>query len=167
MTSVAAVDQIDVPTKILACLGFGIDTYHGVCHAHVLNTIAEQTKKGGFLGAFTLMKTMPEVKQLYQAARYVFNRMAEDDPSIVLSSILSALDGEFGDFHATERTSESELFINPLMCLYWFFDLHSLANSVVYMDDLRNAKDAIEATRAIKSFSRKGGTVRRWRQIPL
>ncbi len=128
MTSLAAVDQLDVPTKILACLGFGIDSYHGVCHAHVLSNIADQTKKSGFLGAISLLKTMPEVKQFLYAYRFVFNRMQES-PSIVVSSIISALDGEFGDYHATTRTADSELFINPLMCLYWFFDLHSLADS--------------------------------------
>lgn len=167
MTSVAAVDQLNVPTKLLACLGFGIDSHHGVCHAHVLDTIAEQTKKGGFLGAFSLLKTMPEVKHLYSASRYVFNRMRDDDPSIVISSILSALDGEFGNFHSTDRTAGSELFINPLMCLYWFFDLHSVATSIVYMEDLRMAKDPIEAGRAIKSFARKGGRPRAWKQIPF
>lgn len=167
MTSIAAVDQIDVPTKILACLGFGIDTYHGVCHAHVLSTIAEQTKKGGFLGAFTLLKSMPEVKSLYLAAKHVVSRMPDDDPSIVVSSILSALDGEFGDYHASERTSGSELFINPLMCLYWFFELHSIASSIIYMDELRKATNSNESARAIKLVQVKEGTRRGWKPIPL
>ncbi len=166
MTSIAAVDQLEVETKILACLGFGIDAHHGVCHAHVLSTIAEQTKKGGFLGAVTLLKAMPEVRSFISASHYVFSRMRDSDPSIVISSILSALDGEFGNYHATDRTEGSELFINPLMCLYWFFDLHSIADSVVYMNELRSAENGLEAARAIKSFSRKGAT-RPWRQIPF
>lgn len=167
MTSIAAVTQLQVKTKILACLGFGIDAHHGVCHAHVLSTIAEQTKKGGFLGALSLMKSMPEVKQFSNAMRFVFNRMKDDDPSIVISSILSALDGEFGDYHTTDRTVGSELFINPLMTLYWFFELNTLASSILYMDELKAANDAIEAVRAIKSYARKNVTLRAWRKIPL
>ncbi len=168
MTSIAAVDQVEVPTKVLCCLGFGIDTYHGVCHAHVLSTIAEQTKKNGFLGAFTLLKSMPEVAEFCSASQYVFSRMTRGNPSIVVSSILSALDGEFGDHHFSDRTAGSELFINPLMCFYWFFDLNSIANSIVYMDELRSAKDSLEAEKAIMSFSKKdGGVRRRWKSIPL
>jgi hypothetical protein len=34
IASIAAVDQLDVATKLLVCLGFGVDTFHGVCHAH-------------------------------------------------------------------------------------------------------------------------------------
>lgn len=166
MTSIAAVDQVDVAAKFLACLGFGIDSHHGVCHAHVLNTIAEQTKKEGFLGAISLLKSMPEVKQFINASKFVFARMDKDNPSIVVSSILSSLDGEFGDFHATERTAGSELFINPLMSFYWFFDLHLLASSIVYIDQLRHANDVFESARAIKSHPRQG-SVRPWKQIPI
>jgi hypothetical protein len=36
MTSIAAVDLLDVPKKFLVSLGFGIDRHHGVCHADVL-----------------------------------------------------------------------------------------------------------------------------------
>lgn len=167
MTSVAAVALLDVKTKILACLGFGIDAHHGVCHAHVLGTIAEQTKKKGFLGALSLMKSMPEVKQFSNAMRFVFNRMKDDDPSIVISSILSALDGEFGNFHATDRTVGSELFINPLMTLFWFFELNTLASSIVYMNELKAANDAIESVRAIQSYSRTNRPQRPWKQIPI
>ncbi len=86
--------------------------------------------------------------------------------SIVISSILSALDGEFGDYHATSRTQGSELLINPLMCVYWFFELGSIANSIVYMDELKKAKDAFESARAIKSFTSKDAA-RKWQQIPF
>lgn len=166
MTSLAAVDQLNVPTKILACLGFGIDSHHGVCHAHVLSNIAEQTREGGFLGAISLLKSMPEVKQFLLASKFVFGKMQESDPSIVVSSIISALDGEFGDYHATTRTAGSELFINPLMCLYWFFDLRTLANSILYMDQLRKATNLFESAQAIRSYAPKDGSRRSWREIP-
>lgn len=166
MTSIAAVDQLDLPTKILGCIGFGIDTFHGVCHAHVLDSIAEQAKKEGFLGAMSLLKSMPEVKQFASAASYVFRSMPEAT-SIVVSSILSALDGQFGDYHVTDRTHGSELFINPLMSFYWFFDLRSVADSIVYMNEVRAAEEYIEVLRAIKCHPRKDGVIRRWKSIPL
>ena len=41
MTSIAAVDALDaalVPRKMLVCLGFGIDAFHGVCHEAIRET---------------------------------------------------------------------------------------------------------------------------------
>lgn len=34
--SLAAVAALDVPTRVVTCVGFGIDAYHGVCHANWL-----------------------------------------------------------------------------------------------------------------------------------
>ncbi|HEY9297847.1 MAG TPA: DUF1152 domain-containing protein, partial [Phormidium sp.] len=50
VTSIAAVNELAIKTKLLVCLGFGIDRYHGVCHAHVLEGVAELIASGGFLG---------------------------------------------------------------------------------------------------------------------
>lgn len=50
MTSLAAVAVIDAPTRLVACIGFGIDAFHGVCHAHWLENVAALTADGAFLG---------------------------------------------------------------------------------------------------------------------
>ncbi len=34
IASIAAVHQLALDAKLLVCLGFGVDTFHGVCHAH-------------------------------------------------------------------------------------------------------------------------------------
>lgn len=166
MTTIAAVDQLSVETKILACLGFGIDAHHGVCHAHVLSMIAEQTRSGGFLGSISLLKTMEEVSLFIKASNAVARSMPEVS-SIVVSSILSALDGQFGDYHATARTEGSELFINPLMCIYWFFEISSLSKSIIYMDALRRAEDLVESRTIIGTRQCPESAVRRWKNIPI
>ena len=51
IASIAAAQSLPVATKILACLGFGVDAFHGVCHAQFLEAVAAITKGGGFLGA--------------------------------------------------------------------------------------------------------------------
>src|ERR1700722_12408298 len=43
IASIAAVDELDVKNKFLVCLGFGVDSFHGVCHAHALEAVAELT----------------------------------------------------------------------------------------------------------------------------
>src|SRR5262249_47889105 len=67
IASIAAVDELDVARKYLVCLGFGVDAFHGVCHAHALEAVAELTRAGAFLRALSLTREMPEV-QRYEAA---------------------------------------------------------------------------------------------------
>ena len=52
--------------------------------------------------------------------------------SIVNSSIVSAIDGQYGDHHTTSRTHGSELWINPLMGLYWTYHLPDVARCLQY-----------------------------------
>ena len=40
VASLAAVHALDLQYKLLVCLGFGIDTYHGVSHAQFLEAVA-------------------------------------------------------------------------------------------------------------------------------
>jgi hypothetical protein len=166
ISSIAAVDQLEVPTKLLVCLGFGIDTFHGVCHAHFLEAVAELTREGAFLGAWSLTADMPEVQRYREAALAVFDAMPQD-PSIVSTSILAAIEGQFGDYHATERTRGSELFINPLMTLYWCFRLAPVARRVMYLDAIRETRDYWEVCQVIQRFQASRPAVRGWRTLPM
>ncbi|NLJ46940.1 MAG: hypothetical protein GX430_10305, partial [Treponema sp.] len=91
IASVAAVSALDLPVKVLACIGFGIDWYHGLSHARVLEATAELAAAGGFLGVFSLLSGMPEAELFRQACAWVFDRMPGDE-SAVASSVISALD---------------------------------------------------------------------------
>lgn len=140
LSSITAVSLVNVPEKMLVCLGFGVDHYHGVSNDLTFSAIAEMTKIGAFLGSFSLLEQMPEVQAYRAAAQYVFNAMSEDDVSIVSSSILSALAGDYGDHHATKRTKNSRLWINPLMAIYWFFDLEGLAKRNLLVEELHDTQ---------------------------
>ena len=61
VVSLAAAFSLEIPTSIVACLGFGVDAYHGVCHANWLENVAELTAQSAFLGAAALLKNMLEV----------------------------------------------------------------------------------------------------------
>jgi hypothetical protein len=90
--------------------------------------------------------------------------------SIVCNSIASALRGEFGDYHATSRTSASELFINPLMALYWTFEAHRVASNVAsnmaYATELAGT-ERIEDARLVIERRREALQLRPRRQLPL
>jgi hypothetical protein len=170
MTSIAAVNSLDdkqVPRKLLVCLGFGIDAFHGVCHAHVLEAVADLVRTGGYLGAFSLVEQMPEVQRFREATEYVLARTAAR-PSIVLTSILSALEGRYGDYHRTDRTWGSELFINPLMAFYWCFRLDAVARRVLYLDGMRDLTSYVEVQTYIDQFHlHQQGRRRRRRELPM
>lgn len=165
MASIAAAHLIPLQRKFLACLGFGIDHFHGVCHAQFLENVASLSKTEDFLGTFSLLAHMPEGQAFSSAVAYLNEKMATY-PSIVANSINSALQGEYGDVHATNRTKGSELWINPLMCLYWSFKLDAVAERLMYLDLLLPTQNHMQVKEAIGQFLQIVGR-RKWVDIPL
>ncbi|MFF4544902.1 DUF1152 domain-containing protein [Streptomyces sp. NPDC001435] len=136
MASLAAVDGLDeVPHRLVACLGFGVDAYHGVNHSLVLENLAALDREGAYLGAFSLPRESRE-GALYLDAVAHAQQATASHPSIVQGSVAAAVRGDFGDVRFTERTRNSELFVNPLMALYFCVDLPGLARRNLYLDRL-------------------------------
>ena len=165
IASITAVYQLSIPRKMLACLGFSVDRFHGVSNDLSLAAIAELTQQKGFLGNFSLLEQMPSVRKYRAASEYVFQQMP-NDISIVSSSILSALAGFYGDHHATPRTSGSRLWINPLMTNYWCFKLSHIAERILYLDLIKNTDDYMDLRGLIKGFWRDQAPHQRRHQIP-
>jgi hypothetical protein len=149
--SLAAVAALEVPTRIVTCLGFGVDSFHGICHAHWLENVAALTEADGFLGAAALRKEMPEV-QSYIDAVSAADSATIGRPSIVNGSIVSALEGRFGDYHRTSRTQSSKLFISPLMSILWSFDLAAVARHNLYLDRLEHTRSIWDVLTTIERF---------------
>lgn len=165
MASLAALHGIDGPVKFAASLGFGIDTYHGVNHAHVLQNIAALELLGGCLGAFSLSRhTRPGA--LYLDAVEHAQRETAAHPSIVHGQIAAALRGQFGDVQFTDRTRGSTLFVNPLMALYFTFDLDILAGHNLYLDRLEQTVLMRQISSAIEEFRDQLPATRKPRAIP-
>ena len=168
MASIAAVHGLraaQVNTRLLVSVGFGVDSFHGVAHAEVLEAIAALDKAGGYLGVFPLLGAMPEVEAYREACEFVFAKMPRR-PSIVNLSILSAIAGEFGDHHRTERTAGSTLFINPLMSLVFAFELAPLAERVLYLEMLEDTQSMGEIAAMLEAVRKRGGAKMR-PQLPM
>ena len=164
MTSLAAVSKLPGVETFVASIGFGIDTYHGVCHAHVLENIAALEREGGYLGAFSVTTAMPEGRAYLSAVSHA-QKMTPGRPSIVNGSIAAAIEGQFGDVPFTSRTADSELFINPLMAIYFGFELAALARRSLYLDRLEGTETIFEVSARIEAF-RNSVTPRPRRHIP-
>lgn len=164
LSSLLAADALEgVASKSLVCLGFGIDVFHGVCHHYFLEAVAELTQREAYLGAWSLLPHQPEVRAFARAYDFVRKRMQS---SIVNSSILAAIEGRFGNWHETTRTEGSELYINPLMGLYWAFDLPAVVERHLFVREFADCEGWIEVARAI--FQRHLAQEKReWTHLPM
>ncbi|GAB1822868.1 DUF1152 domain-containing protein [Herbidospora sp. RD11066] len=154
MASLAAVHGLDVAEKLVVCLGFGVDSYHGVNHVQVLENLAALDREGGYLGAFSVPRES-RAAQLYLDAVAQAQADTPDHPSIVNGSIAAALDGRFGNAHFTTRTRGSELFINPLMAMYFAVDAGALARRSLYLDRLEGTVLMRHVISIIEGFRRE------------
>jgi hypothetical protein len=151
MASLAAVAPLEGVEAFVASIGFGIDAYHGVCHAHVLENIAAIERAGGYLGAFAVTSAMPEGRA-YVAAVSRAQSLTASRPSIVNGSIAAAVEGQFGDVRFTDRTAGGELFINPLMAIYFGFELPVLAGQSRYLHLLEDTDTIFDVHARIRAF---------------
>jgi hypothetical protein len=166
IASIVAVNELAVERKILACLGFGVDHYHGVCHAHFLEAVAEITRNHGYLGMFSIVEQMQEVQMYKAATESVFKSMPQQT-SIVSSSIISAIDGMYGDYHATPRTRNSKLWINPLMPVYWGFKLSAVTERILYREAMKETDKYSDVNGVIKDFRESCHNIRPRQEIPV
>lgn len=162
--TLAATRDLEVPVKILACLGFGAEVEESVCHYNALENMAALVKAGGFLGACALTPQM-EVFQKYEAAgRYI---MGQPDhlKSHIHTRVIPAVRGEFGN-HAMfpDVPPPVPILVSPLMSLYWFFDAQVVTAHNKLIDVLIDTNTTQEAFNRVYDTSALNR--RRIRQLP-
>ncbi|QIQ02292.1 DUF1152 domain-containing protein [Streptomyces liangshanensis] len=151
LTSVAALAGIGGPDRLVVSVGFGVDAYHGVSHGLVLENIAALERDGAYLGAFSIPRASKEGALFVDAVAHAQHH-TPDRPSIVNGSIAAAVRGDFGDVRFTERTRNSELFVNPLMSLCFAFELEGLARRCLYLDRIEDTHLMRQVSSAIELF---------------
>jgi hypothetical protein len=164
MTSLVAVAGLDVPVKLVTCLGFGIDAYHGVRHTSVLENLAALDRDGAYLGALSIPSGSREAA-LYRDAVAHAQAATPLRPSIVNGQIAAASRGEFGDVRFTTRTGGSTLFVNPLMAIYFTCTVDALAARLLYRDRIEDTVEMSQVLTRIEHF-RAGITPRAARPYP-
>lgn len=165
-TSIVAVSTVEgVLKKFLISVGFGVDSFHGVSHGLFLENVATLERDGGYLGCFSIPKDSVEGGLYLEGYRAVAKNM---QPSIVCASITDAMLGNFGDHHSTPRTRNSKLFINPLMPIYWTFELEKLVAKIPYATALQSTSNCFEVSKVIYGHHGKLGKQEKLRKpIPL
>jgi hypothetical protein len=130
--TLAAASQLNVPHKILVCMGFGTETEEGLCHYRALENIATYTADGGFLGCCALTPKM----EAFQTYRKCCEASWEGKrKSHIHTRIIPAVMGQFGKptlYDGVDArvagTETGDGFTTPLMTIIWFFDLMTVYN---------------------------------------
>lgn len=119
--TLAAVKNANVKNKLLACVGFGTEIEEKLSHYLALENMANITKQGGFYGSCSLVGFMDCFKKYKEICEHVWNQPGHRK-SHVQTRIIPAAEGEFGDFHMFPMEKKADVFISPLMSVYWFFN---------------------------------------------
>ncbi len=164
--SMAAVYRTGIKKQYLVSVGFGIDHFHGVSHFRFLENVAEIAKDGGYLGMFQITKEMVEAEKYIDAVKFANDKMSGME-SIVSNSIVSALEGEYGNHHRTRRTKGSDLWINPLMTIYWCFNLRGVIKKIKYFDRIRNVNTIGQFNVELSKYRNELEALREKRNIPI
>jgi len=138
----------NVPVRILACVGLGIETEIG--YAHLFENISTLIRCGAFLGSCSLTRQMESYRRYEEAVLAVFDAQP-GYPSVINSSLISAVQGHYGNHHLTKKTEGSSLHISALMGIYWFFDARLTADQNRVLPHLRTTYTVDEAWKAMKS----------------
>lgn len=148
VASILAASKTNVSRKALMCTAFGVDSFHGICHAQFLENVAELSREGAYLGAFSFDAALPEVQAYLEAVKDLCARQPRQE-SVVNTSMASAIEGHYGDHHRSHRTAGSKLWISPLMALAWCFELGAVASRIQYRDLIADTDTYVELSAAI------------------
>ena len=149
--SLTAIRDLDVPVKLLACLGFG--TEWEVNHHLALKNMATLIKDGAFYGSCALTPQM-DVFQKYQAVcEYVFAQ-PNHKKSHIQQHIISAVLGEFANYRRYED-DRLPLFVCPLMTLYWFFDAVAVNKRSLIAPLIEDDEILYDSLQTLISYRRK------------
>jgi len=159
-----ATEQLDIPIKVLACIGFGTEVEEQLDHYAALENIAGITKAGGFYGTCSLTPQMPVFQQYEAACRHAWEG-EERHKSHISTRIIPATHGEFGDYRMYESEGVKR-FISPLMNIYWFFDADVVASRSLCREVVAGTKTKIEARDKLIQWMMRYPNRRKRKQIP-
>jgi hypothetical protein len=157
--SLAAVESLDVPVKVLACVGFGAELRDGICHAQVLERVAGLTAANALLGIWPLVAGTPAAQAYQNASAFIAERQRHQHGSHIHTVVGETLTGGFG-------ARGSHVWLSPLASLYWFFDAATVARTNLILQHIKETKTLWEIAAIIEAV-RKSIPIRLRCVIPL
>jgi hypothetical protein len=159
LCSLAAVARLELAASALACVALGAELRDGICHEQALRRMAELQRHGGFLGACALARASRAGGLYRDAVDFVLAHQAAVRRSHVHRVLRAALDGEYG-------ADGPHIWISPLMCIYWFFSLATVARTHRFLDALAGTETIWDVVARIEA-EREELAIRERSVIPI
>lgn len=159
LVSLAAVHQVQGPTKILTCVGLSAEMRDGISHAQVFERIAALGQSGGLLAQSMLLRHTEAGARYRAAVEFAFAHQREQRQSHIHRVISAALEGEFG-------AQGPDIWLSPLLPMYWFFSLARVVENHFFLNELLNTQSIGEVTLLIEGL-RKSLQVRGRELLPI
>ncbi|MFO0658372.1 MAG: DUF1152 domain-containing protein [Polyangiaceae bacterium] len=154
--SIAAALDCDVPGMFLATLAFGAERHDRIAHIEALERMANLTAEGAFLGSESIVSTGSagsEFGKLFAScADFVQDAHPPYKNSIVVSTMQSALRGDFGERSVNARTEQTPIWVSPLAAMAFYFDLRAVGAAKPYLAALRDTDHLLQASAIIEAF---------------
>ena len=150
--SVFATHLCGATTRLYASVGFGTEGAEGsVSHAQALRRMAELVAGDAARGVGLIQRNAPSGRDFLDAADFVFARMEPVRRSIMVSSLVAAVRGEFGRRVVHPKTVERPPWISPLTALVWYFDADAVAQAKPYYREALGTRTVAEMASVIES----------------
>jgi hypothetical protein len=165
--SVIATHLCEAPVRVYASVGFGTEGAEGtVSHAQALQRMAELMASRASLGVGLIHNNLPHSAEFFDAVSFVFSRMPTVRRSIMVSSLIAAVRGEFGRRVVHPKTVERPPWVSPLTALIWYFEADAVARAKPYYADALRTKTVSEMAALIEATRNRMG-VRQFESIPI
>lgn len=124
---------------------------HDLNHHACLENISSLTTGGHFLGAESLTDASEERNAFLMFVEHL-NRTTPGHMSIIAKSIVTPMEGSFGDHHPTDRTAGTNQCVSPLMNVAWCFRLGGVADRFLFREAIEQSTTIDKVGKAYRQF---------------
>jgi hypothetical protein len=165
--SVFATHLCGAAERIYASVGFGTEGAEGtVAHAQALERMAELVACDAARGVGLIRRNAPTGRDFLDAVDFVFSRMPPLRRSIMVSSLVAAVQGRFGHQVVHPKTEERRPWLSPLTALIWYFDADAVARAKPYYQEALTSQSIEDMAQLIENTRQRLG-VRPYERIPI
>lgn len=164
-----AISQTKIKDSYLACLGFGTETEEDLNHYRVLENMAQLADD--FIGCCAITQSDKEFYLYRKVCETAWSKLRK---SHIHTKVISAVLGNFdsnnaytGSDAALAYNSGNKSFINPLMSLYWFYDLRAVVKRNMLVSYLSNTNTKTDTLMAYRQFLNSAPAMRDKRHLPI
>lgn len=165
--SVISTSLCQAKHKIYACTAFGTEGAEGkVSHAQALERMADLIAQQAMLGVGVVLPQTKVGQDFLAAVRFAFDQIEPVRRSIIISTLVAAIQGQFGNTSVHAKTQDKPPWLSPLTALFWYFQAEAVAKIKLFYHEVLNTETVKEMADAIERARARHG-VKPHQSIPI